>query len=364
LRKFSTKAQALSNFLSFSLLTSYNDFYHRTLQGIFIMISTWLTKTFNIEYPIILAPMFLVSTNRMLIEAYKNGFIGCIPSLNYRTVSEFEAAMIDLRQKCEGKFGVNLIVNKSNIHLQEHLSVLEKHPPAFIITSLGSPEEVIKRLKPLGVKILCDVVETEYARKVESLGADAVIAVNSGAGGHAGNIAPSILVPMLQKAVSIPVISAGGVGTGAGLLSVLSLGAEGVSIGSPYIATAESDVSKEYKQAVVDYGARDIVMTTKISGSPCTVINTPYVKKIGTEQNIVESFLNQNKKIKKYAKMLTYYKGMKAIENAAFSATYKTVWCAGPSIEFTHEIEDVKTITQRIVKEYEQALKEFQARIS
>jgi nitronate monooxygenase len=136
-----------------------------------------------------------------------------------------------------------------------------------------------------------------------------------------------------------------------------------VSIGSPYIATSESDVSKEYKQAVVDYGARDIVMTTKISGSPCTVINTPYVKKIGTEQNIVESFLNQNKKIKKYAKMLTYYKGMKAIENAAFSATYKTVWCAGPSIEFTHEIEDVKTITQRIIREYEQALKDFQSKI-
>ena len=327
------------------------------------MISTWLTETFDIKYPIILAPMFLVSTNKMLIEAYHNGFIGCIPSLNYRTTVEFEEAMKELREKCKGKFGVNLIVNKSNIHLKDHIKTLEKYPPAFVITSLGSPEAVIKRLKPLGVKILCDVVETSYAKKVEDLGADAVIAVNSGAGGHAGNIAPSILIPMLQKAVSIPVISAGGVGTGAGLLSVLALGAEGVSIGSPFIATAESNVSKEYKQAIVDYGATDIVMTTKISGSPCTVINTPYVKKIGTEQNFVESFLNQNKKIKKYAKMLTYYKGMKAVENAAFSATYKTVWCAGPSIEFTHEIEDVKTITLRLINEYDQALKKFQEKV-
>lgn len=327
------------------------------------MITTWLTKTFDIKYPIILAPMFLVSTNKMLIEAYNNGFIGCIPALNYRTNELFEAAMKELREKCKGKFGVNLIVNKSNIHLEAQLATLEKYPPAFIITSLGSPEAAIKRLKPLGVKILCDVVETTYAKKVESLGADAVIAVNSGAGGHAGNIAPSILIPMLQRAVAIPVISAGGVGTGAGLLSVLALGAEGVSIGSPFIATTESEVSKEYKQAAVDYGAADIVMTTKISGSPCTVINTPYVKKIGTEQNFVESFLNQNKKIKKYAKMLTYYKGMKAVENAAFSATYKTVWCAGPSIEFTHGIEDVRTITTRLITEYEQALKAFQERI-
>jgi len=319
------------------------------------MISTWLTKTFDIKYPLILAPMFLVSNNKMLIEAYKNGFIGCIPSLNFRTPEEFEKGMIELKNECHGKFGVNLIVNKSNIHLDKHLEILAKHPPAFIITSLGSPEVTIKKLKPLGVKILCDVVDVEYAKKVESLGADAVIAVNSGAGGHAGKIAPSILVPMLMNAVKIPVISAGGVGTGTGLLSVLALGAEGVSIGSPYIATTESGVSKEYKEAAVNFGAKDIVMTTKISGSPCTVINTPYVKKIGTEQNFLESFLNQNKQIKKYAKMLTYYKGMKAIEKAAFSATYQTVWCAGPSIEFTNKISSVAEITHRLIKEYEEA---------
>jgi nitronate monooxygenase len=323
------------------------------------MISTWLTKTFDIKYPIILAPMFLVSNNKMLIEAYRAGFMGCIPSLNFRTPEELEKALIELRNECQGKFGINLIVNKSNVHLKAHLELLEKHPPSFIITSLGSPEEVIKRLKPLGVKVLCDVVDVEYAKKVESLGADAVIAVNSGAGGHAGNIAPSILVPMLKQAVSIPVISAGGVGTGTGLLSVLALGSEGVSIGSPYIATVESGVSQEYKQAVVDYGAKDIVMTTKISGSPCTVINTPYVKKIGTEQNIIESVLNKNKQIKKYAKMLTYYKGMKAIEKAAFSATYQTVWCAGPSIEFTKEISTVSSITKKLIEEYNEALKDF-----
>ncbi|MBC7713471.1 MAG: nitronate monooxygenase [Rhizobacter sp.] len=326
------------------------------------MISTWLTKTFNIKYPIILAPMFLVSNNKMLVEAYKNGFIGCIPSLNYRTPAEFEAAMADLRLQCDGKFGINLIVNKSNVHLKDHLDVLEKYPPAFVITSLGSPEEVIRRLKPLGVRILCDVVDVEYAVKVESLGADALIAVNSGAGGHAGNIAPSILVPMLMKATRLPVISAGGVGTGAGLLSVLALGSEGVSIGSPFIATVESGVSKEYKQAVVDFGAKDIVMTNKISGSPCSVINTPYVQEIGTQQNFIESFLNHNKQVKKYAKMLTYYRGMKAVEKAAFAATYKTVWVAGPSIEFSHAIEDVATIARRIISEYEVAFQSLAER--
>jgi nitronate monooxygenase len=304
-----------------------------------------------------MAPMFLVSNNEMLIEAAKNGFMGCIPSLNFKDPKALEEAMKELKEKCPGSYGVNLIANKSNVHLESHLEILEKYPPAFVITSLGSPELIIKKLRPKGVKIFCDVVDVEYAKKVEALGADAIIAVNSAAGGHAGAIAPSILVPMLKLHCKIPIISAGGVGTGAGLLSAMALGADGVSIGSVFIATNEAPISKEYKQAIIDYGADDIVMTTKISGSPCTVINTPYVKKIGTEQNFVESFLNTNKKLKKYAKMLTYYKGMKAIEKAAFAATYKTVWCAGPSIEFTTKIETVSAIMNRLATEYEEAYK-------
>jgi nitronate monooxygenase len=316
------------------------------------MITTWLTSTFKIKHPIIMAPMFLISNVKMLESAYHNGFIGCVPSLNYRTSKELEEAMIELTQKCEGKFGVNLITNKSNIHLSAHLEVLEKFPPAFVITSLGSPEEVIKRLKPKGVKVLCDVVDVEYALKVEKLGADALIAVNSGAGGHAGPIPASILVPMLRAACKLPVISAGGVGTGEGLLSTLALGAEGVSIGSPFIATDESPVSEDYKKAVIDYGANDIVMSEKISGTPCSVINTPYVKKIGTHQNAIEKLLSKNKTAKKYVKMLTYYKGMKSVEKAAFAATYQTVWVAGPSIEFIHKKEPVKNIVERIMQEY------------
>lgn len=323
------------------------------------MVSTWLTKTFDIKYPIILAPMFLVNNTQMLIEASNNGIIGCIPSLNFRSKQELEEAMKLLKEKCQGKFGVNLIVNKSNIHLKDHLEVLERITPAFVITSLGSPEETIKRLGPKGVKIFCDVVDVEYAQKVEKLGAHALIAVNSGAGGHAGDIPTSILVPMLREHCKIPVISAGGVGTGAGLLSSLALGAEGVSIGSPFIATVESGVSEEYKQAVVDYGAEDIVMTTKISGTPCSVIRTPYVKKIGTDQNLLESFLSKNKTAKKYVKMLTYYKGMKSVENAAFAATYKTVWVAGPSIEFVHKIDTVKNIIERIMSEYKTAYEDL-----
>jgi nitronate monooxygenase len=321
--------------------------------------SNWLTDTFNLELPIIIAPMFLVTTKEMLISAQESKIMATIPSLNFRTPEEFEAFMKDMKENHPGHFGINLIVNKSNVHLEKHLNILEKFPPSFVITSLGSPEEVIKRLKPLNVKIMCDVVDVEYAQKVEKLGADALIAVNSGAGGHAGNIAASILIPMLLEKTKLPVISAGGIGTGRGLLSTLALGACGVSMGSPFIATTEAGVTEDYKKAIVDYGAKDIVMSDKISGTPCSVILTPYVKSIGTKLNFVESYLNKNKKLKKYAKMLTYYKGMKAVERAAFGATYKTVWVAGPSIEFVKKIESVSEIIKRLKSEFEIAKNEF-----
>ena len=323
---------------------------------------TWLTDNFDIKYPIIMAPMFLVSNNEMMLAGAKAGVMGCIPALNWRTPEEFKVAMEELKTKLAGKpFGVNLIVNKSNIHLEKQIQICEEYKPDFIITSLGGPREVIKRLRPLGVKIFCDVTDLEYALKVQELGGDAIIAVNSGAGGHAGPLPPSVLIPMLVSQTKLPIISAGGVGTGAGLLSILSLGAAGVSIGSPFIATKESPVSKDYKEACVNYGAKDIGLSTKLSGTPCTVIKTPYVQKIGLQQNAVEAFLNKNKSFKKYAKMVTAYKGMKILEKAAMGATYKTVWCAGPSIEFVEKIESVEEIVQRMAKETEMAYKNLQA---
>jgi len=314
-----------------------------------------LTDMLGIKYPIIMAPMFLVSNAAMTIEGIKAGITGCIPALNYRTDAEFRAAMDEIRAAVKGPFGINLIVNKSNIRLKEQLATCVEYKVDFIITSLGSPEEVIRVCKPAGIKVFCDVVDEKFAIKVEQLGADAVIAVNSGAGGHAGPLPAEVLVPMLKKACKIPVISAGGVGKGEHLNRIFEMGACGVSVGSPFIASTEAPVTQEYKQACVDYGAKDIILTSKLSGSKCTVINTPYVQEIGTEQNWLEKLLSRNKQLKKWAKMITFYKGMKLLEKAAFSTSYQTVWCAGPSIEYVTSIRPVKEIVETFVKEYEES---------
>lgn len=310
-----------------------------------------LQELLQIEHPIIMAPMFLVSNVKMSIAGMESGVAACIPALNFRTTDQLKEAILELKKAKPrgGSFGFNLIVNKSNIKYHEQLDVICEYGADFIITSLGSPEETIKKAHPKGIKVFCDVVNYEFAQKVESLGCDAVIAVNNLAGGHRGDLSPEILIPELVKKCNIPVISAGGVGNKKELDKMLALGAIGVSIGSPFIASTEADISEEYKQACVHYGEKDIVMTEKISGTPCTVINTDYVKKIGTKQTWLETLLNKNKKLKKWVKMLRFMIGTNAVTKAATKATYKTVWVAGPSIEYTKKIESVKDILNRFL---------------
>lgn len=311
-----------------------------------------LTELLQIKHPIIMAPMFLVSNTAMVIEGMKAGVAGCIPALNYRTLDELKAAIIELKAaKPEGgSFGFNLIVNKSNIKYKDQLRVLCEEKVDFIITSLGSPEETINEAHKVGIKVFCDVTDLSFAKKVESLKADALIAVNNQAGGHRGNIEPEDLIRLLNEQTTLPVISAGGVGRKADVDKMLHAGAVGVSIGSLFIPSVEAKVSQEYKQACVDYGADDIVMTEKISGTPCTVINTPYVQKIGTKQSSFEKFLSKNKKLKKWVKLIRFMIGNSQVTKAATEATYKTVWVAGPTIEYSTAILPVQKIIENLIK--------------
>ena len=293
----------------------------------------------------------------MIKAALQNGVTAAFPALNYRTDKELRSAIQEIRVFSTKPFGVNLIVNKSNPKYKDQLKTLLELKVDYIITSLGNPKEVIEKCRPAGIKVFCDVVDLNYARKVEDLGADGVIAVNSRAGGHSGGLSPQALITLLKQNCSLPIISAGGIGRGEDLANAMNWGAAGASIGTIFIACQESDVSMEYKQAMINYGEKDIVMTTKLSGSALTVINTPYVQQLGTKANVFEWILHHNKSLKKYAKMLIALRGMKAIEKAAFGATYKTVWCAGPSIEYVTCIRPIGEIIQELTMEYDQVLK-------
>ncbi len=311
-----------------------------------------LAQLLDIEYPVIAAPMFLISNTKMTIAALQSGISGAFPALNYRTDAELRTAIETIKAASNKAFGVNLIVNKSNPKYKKQLDTLVDVKVPYIITSLGNPKEVIERCKPLGIKVFCDVVDLKYAQKVEELGADAVIAVNNQAGGHCGPMSPQELLKILRDNCGLPIISAGGIGKGEHLAQAMAWGAAGASVGTIFIACEESDVAPEYKQAMIDYGAKDIVLTTRLSGSHLTVINTPYVQQMGTEAGWFERMLLKNKTLKKYAKMFVAFKGMKAVENAAMKPTYKTVWCAGPSIEYVTAIRPMKEIVATLINEW------------
>ena len=318
-------------------------------------ISNAFTQQFDIQFPVIMAPMFLVSNLEMVKAGMKSGIAATFPSLNYREDGELEAILNKLnaeQNNSTGRYGVNLIVQKSNPMYSKHLDVCVEKKVPFYITSLGSPAEVIKKAHSYGAKVLCDVTNIVHAQKCYDLGCDGFIAVGQGAGGHAGNNPLMLLVPALKKAFPDRiVIGAGGVATGDAIASILALGGEGVSVGTRFIATPEAGVNDGYKNAIVDSSMEDIVMSTKISGTPCTVINTEYAKKIGHTQNWFERVLSKNKKTKKYFKMLVQFRGMKKLEESVTRGSYKTLWVAGKSSEMINEIVPCVDIIERLKQE-------------
>lgn len=316
---------------------------------------TTFTKQVSILHPIIMAPMFLVSNEAMMQSAIRSGIMGGFPTLNYRREGELDTILKNLntfKQNMPGNYGVNLIVQKTNPLYEKHLEICVANKVPFFITSLGNPKQVIEKAHSYGGIVYSDVTNLEHAKKCADMGSDGFIAVTQGAGGHAGPYPLSVLLPSLKKNFpDIPVIAAGGIATGNGILSALSVGAAGVSIGTRYIASVEATVSDAYKQSVVQSGMEDIVLTEKLSGTPCNVINTPYAKKIGYKQNFFERLLNNNATTKKYFKMLVQVRGMKKLEEAVKAGNYNNLWTAGQSVELINDIKTCDEITQRLIVE-------------
>ncbi|MES2778603.1 MAG: nitronate monooxygenase [Bacteroidota bacterium] len=320
-----------------------------------------VTEQLNISFPIIMAPMFLVSNEAMMKEAIRNGIAGCFPSLNYRKEGELETILTllnnELTLHTNGTYGVNLIVQKSNPLYEKHLAICVQHKVPFYITSLGSPKQVIEAAHAYGAKVYCDVTNIAHAQKCHDLNCDGFIAVGQGAGGHAGPNPLHILVPALKKHFpGKPVIAAGGITNGTALLSMEVLGADAVSIGTRFINSTECTVNDAYKNAITVANMDDIVMTEKLSGTPCTIINTPAAQKMGYTQNLFEKWMSKNKRTKKWFKMLIQIRGMRHLEKSVLRNNYETLWCAGKSVELIDDILPCTVIIQNIKNEYREVL--------
>jgi len=313
----------------------------------------------GIKYPVIAAPMFLVSNVDMVVESSESGALGTFPALNYRPIEEYKKALTEIKARTQKPVGVNIIVNKSNVRQKDDLKHALDAGVELFITSLGNPKEVIEQAHKNGAKVICDVTGLDHALKVQDLGADGVIAVGTGAGGHAGPLSPYVLIPWLKEKLDVPVVSAGGIAHGSALAAALCLGASAVSVGTRFIASREAQVDQSYKDAVVSASPEDIVMTTRISGTPAAVIKTPYVEKMGLELPWYLERLKNHPRTKKYVNPLIHLMGMKSLEEAATKPTWKTVWSAGQSVGLVKNVKPCRQIIEDMIKECQESFDRF-----
>lgn len=230
-------------------------------------IRTELTEMLGIDYPIIGAPMFLVSYEELAAAVSLAGGLGTLPLPNFRTVEALRRTLDAVRLATDRPIGVNIHLS-GKFAWREQLAVCLDYGVRFFLTSLGDPQLILEAVHGKGGVVFADVVSLRHAVRAREKGVDGLVAVGSAAGGHAGTTPILILVPYLRAKTGLPVVAAGGISTGAQMAAALAAGACGVVVGTRLIATPEARASQTYKEAIVRSDPDDIVLSDRITGNP------------------------------------------------------------------------------------------------
>jgi nitronate monooxygenase len=231
----------------------------------------------RVPLPIIGSPLFIISNPKLVIEQCKAGIVGSMPSLNARPASQLDEWLAEItetlaawdRDHPEQKaapFAINQIVHKTNDRLEHDMMVCAKYKVPIVITSLGARTDINEAVHSWGGVVLHDIINNKFARKAIEKGADGLIAVAAGAGGHAGVKSPFALVQEIREWFDGPLALSGSISTGDGVLAALAMGADFAYIGSAFIATDEARASDAYKQCIVDSNSDDIVYSSLFTG--------------------------------------------------------------------------------------------------
>jgi nitronate monooxygenase len=231
----------------------------------------------RLPLPIIGSPLFIISNPKLVIEQCKAGVVGSMPALNARPASQLDEWLAEITETLAAwdrdhpdqkaaPFAINQIVHKSNDRLEHDMQVCAKYKVPIVITSLGARTDVNDAVHAWGGVVLHDIINNAFAKKAIEKGADGLIAVAAGAGGHAGVKSPFALVQEIREWFNGPVALSGSISTGDGVLAALAMGADFAYIGSAFIATDEARASAEYKQCIVDSNSDDIVYSNLFTG--------------------------------------------------------------------------------------------------
>ncbi len=293
-------------------------------------IKTAFTELLGIDYPIVGAPMFLISYEEYAAAVSEAGALGAFPLPNYRTADDLRQALTSVRAATRKPIGVNIHLH-GRFEWKEQLKLCLDFGVKFFIASLGNPQLIVEDVHRNGGIVFADVISLRQGLKARDRGVDGLIAVGAGAGGHCGSLPTLVFVPYLKEKTGMPVVAAGGISTGAQMAGALAIGACAVVVGTRMIATHESRAVQEYKEAIVAAGPEDIVTTKEITGNPATWLASS---------------------IAKLEKMPELY-----------SRRWREVWSAGQSVAQVNDIKPVRQVIAEMVADYVRVCGELQRTI-
>ena len=302
----------------------------------------------KLALPVIGSPLFIISNPKLVIEQCKAGIVGSMPSLNARPAEQLEDWLAEITEtlaawdkahpdRPSAPFAINQIVHKSNDRLEHDMQVCAKYKVPIIITSLGAREDVNQAVHSWGGVVLHDIINNKFARKAIEKGADGLIAVAAGAGGHAGVKSPFALVQEIRQWFDGPLALSGSIATGGSILAAQAMGADFAYIGSAFIATDEARAVEAYKQAIVEGSSDDVVYSNLFTGVHGNYL-APSIRAAGLDpENLPES---------DPSKMNFGGSAQKA---------WKDIWGCGQGIGVIDKVQSTAELVARLKREYADA---------
>ena len=305
----------------------------------------------DLALPVVGAPLFIISHPALVLAQCKAGIVGAFPSLNARPIEQLDewlsAINEDLASHKEknpdsktAPFAVNLIVHGSNDRLMEDIKLVVKHKVPIVITSLGAVPEVNQAIQSYGGITLHDITNQRHAHSAINKGATGLIAVAAGAGGHAGRLSPFALVQELREWFDGPLLLSGSIANGGAVLAAQAMGADMAYIGSPFIGTHEARATEEYKQAIADFGAEDIVYTNLFTG-----VHGNYLK-----QSIINAGMDPDNLPESDPSKMDFGSG-----GGSKAKAWRDIWGCGQGIGAVKSVSSTAELVDRLKREYEAA---------
>ena len=302
----------------------------------------------GLRLPAVAAPLFIVSNPDLVIAQCKAGVVGSFPALNARPAEALDQWLTTIKTELDrhnqanpdtpaAPFAVNQIVHRSNDRLQHDIEACVKHEVPIVITSLGARTELNDAIHSYGGITLHDVITNSFARKAIEKGADGLIAVAAGAGGHAGMISPMALIHDIREWFDGPLLLSGAIGTGDAILAAQAMGADLGYIGSAFIATTEANADAAYKQAICDYQAGDIVYSNLFTGVHGNYLRASVVNAGLDPDNLPESDPSK----------MNFGSGGNTSAKA-----WKDIWGCGQGIGAVKQVQPTAELVARLTKEY------------